>query len=69
MPFAADIDPRLICMNQSGSGQRGFGSVFKVSQQLVGLFVEIENRSFADRYLELIRKVILDAVIGHKLKL
>jgi len=69
MCFATDIDARFIRICQIWSGQLIFDSIFKISQRLEGFFVKIENRSFTDRYMKLIGKIILYSVIRDKLKL
>jgi hypothetical protein len=69
VPFATDIDAGFIGMCQIRSGQLIFDPIFKIYQRPESFFVKIENRSFTDRYMKLIGKIVLYSVMRDKLKL
>ena len=66
-PIAIYIDAGLVRMGNQGIGQFLLCAIFKISQKTKSFFVEIVNRSFADRHINLICKMILYPVIWNQL--
>jgi hypothetical protein len=62
--FAIDVNPRFIGMIDIGLSQLIFGCLFKRSQLCKGLMVEIIQRAFTERHVQLIGKVFLNAFVG-----
>jgi hypothetical protein len=68
-PPAALIDAGLIGVDHSRLSQLLFDYIFEGIQGFIRLLVEIEYRAFADRYMQLIGKIIDNPVIRYQLKL
>ena len=67
--LSADIDASLIGMHEVGLRQLGLRPLLEALQPIIGVLIEIEDRTHTDRNVQLIPEVISYPIIGNQLVL